>query len=257
MDSRTWTYKPTSSPGRTLSSALWLLLCAVIAQSSLVHAQDDAAELQRHQERERELRQLLAPQPDIRLDPPARFDVSRHLPTETPCFVIDNIILDGERADYFHWALHAANPPGDPAIGQCLGTQGITLTLNRVQNALLKRGYITTRVLLKPQDVRSGTLTLTLIPGRLSAIRQAGELQPKLPLKKAFPRRKHDLLNLRDIEQALENLKRPPGADADIQIHPASHADARPGESELLVDWHHGAPASPARPGAADGSGLG
>ena len=220
-----------------LSRSFFILLVLLFAQFSLLHAQDDATELQRQQERERELRQRLAPQPDIRLDAPAPLDMPHQLPTETPCFVIDRITLDGERSEYFDWALHAANPPDDPAIGQCLGTQGIAITLNRVQNALLKRGYITTRVLLQPQDIRRGTLTLTLIPGRVSTIRQADESQPTLPLQKAFPRRKHALLNLRDIEQAMENLKRPPGADADIQIHPASHPGAHPGESDLVVDW--------------------
>jgi hemolysin activation/secretion protein len=51
-----------------------------------------------------------------------------------------------------------------------------------------------------------------------------------------------DLLNLRDIEQALENLKRVPTAEADIQIVPSEGAEAAPGDSDLLVTWKQGFP---------------
>jgi hypothetical protein len=55
--------------------------------------------------------------------------------------------------------------------------------------------------------------------------------------RNAIPIRADDLLNLRDIEQGLENLKRLPTADADIQIEPASGASARPGDSDLVVKY--------------------
>ena len=44
-----------------------------------------------------------------------------------------------------------------------------------------------------------------------------------------------ELLNLRDIEQGLENLKRLPTAEADIQIEPSTAPNARPGDSDLVV----------------------
>src|SRR5690606_19826077 len=46
------------------------------------------------------------------------------------------------------------------------------------------------------------------------------------------------LLNLRDLEQALENFKRLPSAEADLQIVPA---DA-PGESDVVVTWKQAFP---------------
>jgi hemolysin activation/secretion protein len=48
-----------------------------------------------------------------------------------------------------------------------------------------------------------------------------------------LPSKPGDLLNLRDVEQALDNLKRVPTADADIQIAPGE----RPGESALQLAW--------------------
>jgi hemolysin activation/secretion protein len=55
-----------------------------------------------------------------------------------------------------------------------------------------------------------------------------------------------DLLNLRDIEQALENLKRVPTADADIQIAPAENApdakDSLIGYSDVLIRYRQRLP---------------
>lgn len=54
--------------------------------------------------------------------------------------------------------------------------------------------------------------------------------------------RQGDILNLRDIEQGLENFKRVPTADADIQITPAEGADVKPGDSDLVIVWKQGFP---------------
>lgn len=49
----------------------------------------------------------------------------------------------------------------------------------------------------------------------------------------ALPVSAGDILNLRDIEQGLENFKRVPTAEADIQIVPGE----QPGDSDLLINW--------------------
>lgn len=48
-----------------------------------------------------------------------------------------------------------------------------------------------------------------------------------------------DLLNVRDIEQALENFKRVPTADADFSIAPSSRMTT-PGYSDIQVKWQQG-----------------
>jgi hemolysin activation/secretion protein len=105
--------------------------------------------------------------------------------------------------------------------------------MQRVQDALIARGYVTTRVLAAAQDLRTGTLALTIIPGRIRAIRFTPDSDTRANAWNAMPASPGDLLNLRDIEQGLENFKRVPTADADIQIVPG---DA-PGESDLLITW--------------------
>ncbi|WP_412071644.1 POTRA domain-containing protein [Pseudomonas fluorescens] len=45
--------------------------------------------------------------------------------------------------------------------------------MKHIQNAIIERGFVTTRVLAPPQDLNSGVLQLTLIPGRIHSIRFA------------------------------------------------------------------------------------
>lgn len=205
-----------------------------------VHAQQLPApdqELLRQQERERALREQLETRPDARLQDAPVAAPERLPQDEAPCFVINRITLEGEQADRFQWALPAANVKGDPALGRCLGTAGINVVMSRVQNAIVERGYVTTRVLAQPQDLTTGTLALTVVPGTLRQIRFAEGTHRDATLWNAIPARSGDLLNLRDIEQGLENFKRVPTAEADIQISPAEGADAAPGQSDLVVQW--------------------
>ncbi len=165
---------------------------------------------------------------------------------EGPCFTIHEIQLTGEDAGKFLWALKAADPATDPATGRCLGTAGINVVMKRIQNAIVARGFVTTRVLAAPQDLNSGVLALTVVPGRVRAIRFAANTSSRATAWNAVQIRRGDLLNLRDIEQALENFKRVPTVEADIQIVPAHGDDARPGESDLVIAWiqHVGYPDS-------------
>lgn len=201
-----------------------------------------AQELLRQQERERQLREQQEARPDVRLERAAA-EESRRIPTdETPCFEIHRIVLQGELAGKFDWALKAAELAGDyagndPATGRCLGTQGINRVMERIQDAIIARGYVTTRVLAAPQDLSIGTLTLTVVPGRIRAIRFAEGTARRVVLDNAMPVRPGELLNLRDIEQALENLQRVPTVAADIQITPAEGEDAVPGQSDLVISW--------------------
>lgn len=195
------------------------------------------------QERERVQREQLESRPDVRLDAPTPDDSLRLPESEAPCFRIDEIQLVGERAEDFQWALRAANPSHDPALGRCLGARGINLSIKRIQDAVVARGFITTRVLAESQDLNSGRLVLTLIPGVIDAIRVAPGSSPLANAWSAVPAQPGDLLNLRDIEQGLENLKRAPTAEADIQIEPARRESAGPGASDLVIHWRQRFPA--------------
>lgn len=103
------------------------------------------------QQRERALQEQLdttADVPGAKIELP---DVQQAIPqNEIPFFPIERIILEGEMADRFQWALESTNWDNqrnpDPALGRCLGNEGINIVMGRIQNAIIKRGYITTRV---------------------------------------------------------------------------------------------------------------
>ncbi len=218
--------------------ALFFIFVPVLALAQVSPADQ---ELLRQQERERALRQQQEPSPSVQLLTPAKED--GRLPfNETPCSTIRSISLQGDDERRFAWALNAANTKEDPALGRCLGAIGIATLITRVQNAILQRGFITTRVLAAPQDLNSGTLTLTLLPGRIRQIRFAEGSDTRATAWNAVPAQSGDLLNLRDIEQALENFKRVPSAEADIQITPATGDAAQLGDSDIVILWKQGFP---------------
>jgi hemolysin activation/secretion protein len=200
----------------------------------------------RQQERERVLRRQQEQGQDVRLPRSAAANLARYADDGQPCFKIERVLLVGEGAKLFDWALAAvdreeAGKP-DPIADHCIGMAGINLAMRRVQNAILVRGYVTTRVLAEAQNITSGTLQLTVLPGRVREVRFAPGTNDRATQWNAVPVRPGDLLNLRNTEQALENFKRVPTVEADIEIAPAEGRNVRPGESDLVVRWKQGTP---------------
>ncbi len=193
-------------------------------------------ELLRRRQQEQQQRQQLERAPDVRL--PAQQDAkTSQLPVEMPCFVIQHLALENvlsAAAPEFEWVV-AQLTETSTLLGQCVGLQGISWLIERAQNALIDRGFVTSRVLVKPQDMSQGNLVLTLIPGRIHAIRFAELADPRIDLNNALPMQAGDILNLRDIEQALENLKRLPTAEVDIKIEPAQGNAVQLGDSDLVI----------------------
>lgn len=199
----------------------------------------------RTQERDRLLREQQEKMPDVRILKDSPIEAARLLAGESPCFTIDSLTLQNVAHDkatpvaQFAWALDAAAGPGqsDSPTGRCLGAQSIGIVINRLQNAVIARGYVTTRILAEPQDLNSGVLALTVIPGRVNAIRFTPDSDARANAWTAVPAKPGDILNLRDIEQALENFKRVPTAEADIQIEPTAGPAAQPGHSDLVISY--------------------
>jgi len=163
---------------------------------------------------------------------------------EKPCFVIRKVHLDGRQADQFATSLARIISGKDSAhglaspIGRCLGAQSVQALATRLQDLIIEQGYVTTRVLVTPQDISSGKLTLTVLPGIVSAIRRSNASDIRAHFWNAIPITEGAILNLRDLEQGLENLRRLPTVQADIDIGPGR----LPGQSELLINWNQSRP---------------
>lgn len=167
------------------------------------HSGNDAFIIQ--QQRQEALEQRLTPPvPDVRLSAPAPFTRKIDFPVETPCFQIKQTELDG--ADVLpHWLPLQKTANG--AAGHCLGAKGINLLMSTLQNLLVDHGYVTTRVLAPSQDLKSGTLRLVILPGMVRHVRLTQGSDDYIRLYSTFPVHEGQLLDLRDIEQGLENLQ--------------------------------------------------
>lgn len=228
-----------------LGLAMGLTCCpALLAQAlPLSDLEQRAIEQQRRaQERQAPLRAEQERGVDVRLQTAKAVSTGLLPQNEQPCFPIQLLQLDGDEEQRFAQLLNQANrtPQGvsDPVAGRCLGAQGVQLVVDRLQNALIAQGHVTTRVLAAPQHLMTGTLVLTVVPGRVNALRWAPDSGARGTFWNTVPIRQGELLNLRDIEQALENFKRVPTVEADIQITPA---DA-PGYSDLVITHRQGFP---------------
>ncbi|RZF24899.1 ShlB/FhaC/HecB family hemolysin secretion/activation protein [Paraburkholderia sp. UYCP14C] len=163
------------------------------------------------------------------------------LPVETPCFRINSFTVEvPDTLPEADRVKGASALPMDPFAflndwlrhyeGQCVGKQGLDLLTKGLQGVILSRGYITTRVLLPAQDLSKGTLKFALIPGVIRNLKFA-DADMRGTLRTAFPARDGDVLQLRDLEQGLEQMKRVPNQDATMQIVPGTS----PGESDVVV----------------------
>ena len=104
--------------------------------------------------------------------------------------------------------------------GRELSLKDINEVVNRMNRELLKRGFSTSRVVIPEQNLSNGELRLVLQIGRIHEIRFA-EGSDILYTGNLFPFREGDILNVRDIEQGLEQAKRLPSQDITVKLLPA------------------------------------
>ncbi|KJV36621.1 ShlB/FhaC/HecB family hemolysin secretion/activation protein [Luteibacter yeojuensis] len=196
----------------------------------------DTQERRARTQREAKWRDEQRAQPAVHLGSAPLADFHRtDLPADRECFRITTIVLEGAPGRAFDFARRYLRG----YAGRCMGHDGINLVVRRVSDLIIGRGYVTTRVGLAPQDIRAGALRLTVVPGTVRAVRFAPGSASGF-WRTALPSRPGALLNLRDIEQGLEQFKRVPSQDVTIDIAPADVA----GQSDLVVSvtrtrpWH-------------------
>lgn len=205
-----------------------VLLSPLSLQAADVRRSGDEAFIIQQQRQEALEQQLTPSAPDVRLSAPGSFARKINFPVETPCFQIKQTELEGADA-LPHWL--PLQKIANGAVGHCLGAKGINLLMSALQNRLVDHGYVTTRVLAPSQDLKSGILRLVIIPGVVRHVRLTPDSGDYIQLYSSFPAHEGSLLDLRDIEQGLENMQRLPGVQADMEIVPGE----QPGESDILI----------------------
>ncbi|EPT4465376.1 ShlB/FhaC/HecB family hemolysin secretion/activation protein [Klebsiella aerogenes] len=162
-------------------------------------------------------------QKDVYSDATTKKHTDSTFPQETPCFQINELILSDDFLDN-----NELKKIKNQVVGQCLGMNGLKKAAVLFQDYYINAGYITTRVEIPTQDLSTKKLKLTVVPGRISEIVVAENDIRKWIL----PFSDGDILNIRDLEQGLENIQRTPEVDVKINILPGSEN----GSSKVVIN---------------------
>lgn len=141
------------------------------------------------------------------------------LPFEKDCYPVTELILENEFLDN-----RMIRSIKDEVSNSCLGTKGIEYVATNLQDYYIKAGYVTTRVNIPVQNLKTKKLQLKIIAGMIgNVIIENDDVRSWI-----LPFTPGDILNLRDIEQGLENMQKVPGVNIKINIVPGnsySHSD--------------------------------
>lgn len=211
---------------------------------------EDPAQRLLREQRQRELEREAT-------QPPARIESQQVLPADTPIetvpetsatFAIQRIQVIGNTvlSDGEIGAITA------PFAGKPLGTNRINLLLRRFTEAFVARGFITTRAYLGEQNLASGVLIVTVVPGTVESVSLNGRvIRPSGSAGSGasgwfdtvggglltdagtgwqFPA-PGDTLRLQDLEQGVDQVNRLRRNRAELQILPGQ----TPGSSVVAL----------------------
>lgn len=130
---------------------------------------------------------------------------------EEVCFVIEQIKVEGLLS---HWA----HEQGLSYLGQCVGFTSIQSYVRLINQKLLADGYITSRAFLPEQNLSEGSLEVIIQEGIIDEIRFPNDYRFYSNL--AIPLKVGKVLNLRDMEQAVDQLSRLQSHDVEFKVQP-------------------------------------
>jgi len=221
-------------------------LCSLGGLTCHVYAQADLNQIEQQQYNQYQQRldnlEDKTSKPFVNFSEPTSDTSLKQLPLgESPCFNIYqvNLQLPDESAlkRQFATILGPIKYGQGSILGKCIGQQGLNYALRNVQNELIEQGFITTQASLLAQDLTSGTLEISITPGRLDNVWRGEDGHPKVNVSNALVLDKGDVINLRDIETSLENFRLPQSHSTTIDIIPSINAanNEQYGSSDLVV----------------------
>jgi hemolysin activation/secretion protein len=218
--------------------AAWLLVGAAMAASA-ARAQTPADEFAREradQERAERLETLRRLTP--RSGPAEAGDEAPGMEPGGPCFSVERIIVDGVK----QFPPDAIEKIVSPHRNSCVGLAKINELLRALTHLYLDKGYITSRAYVPEQDIAATkTLRLVVVEGTLADIYVNGK-PPALrgTIATAFPGMKGEIVNIRDMEQGLDQINRLASNDAKTNLLPGPDEGTSilNVENEPAAPWH-------------------
>lgn len=108
-------------------------------------------------------------------------------------------------------------------LGKDLGKSDIFTLVKELTDFYISRGYATTLISIDPGNIKSGTLKLRVLWGKINDFKVNGQtpgLRDSTRLFTAYPFAKDKILNMQDIDQMVENLMRVSERD-NISVEPS------------------------------------
>ena len=222
--------------------SLWLLLFASSAlfaqQSGLV---DPGIIYQRAEQRQQQINRNAARQDFSTLDfsAPASEDQVAAPGDRHACTSYQHIVLDAPSPSFLHYLeqsvrhtpLRLTGKQTYHKAGECIRAGEVIDIVKATQNRLIEDGWITTRVVLQTEGSHKERLKLTVLPGKIAQVRENKTNVQRTP--GVFNYLQNKTINLRDLEQSLDNVHRLGSLDAQVDIAPSD----REGYSDLVVNW--------------------
>lgn len=207
-----------------------ILFSTLSPAARLCHAAGaDFHPFEQHEQRLRQLeeqqrRQFLTPPPAGPTQPGAA-----PAPPEDACIAIRKIRFEGATL----FSADRLERLARPFEGKCLSLAEINEVLKKVTNLYVSKGYVTSRAVLGPQDISAGVLVVRIVEGKVEDIvlSPRSTMQP-MQIKSIFPGVRDSVLDLRDIEQGLDQLNRLPSNAAAMRIEPGADM----GGSRVVID---------------------
>ena len=111
-------------------------------------------------------------------------------------------------------------------LHKCITSKLLKDILHTTAQYYIGKGYITTKPYLQQQNIKSGTLKISIAKGYLQDVLNSETNASDGRIATAFAFQKGKVLNLRDLETALEMMNRVPSYHSTFKIKPAAQAGA-------------------------------
>lgn len=201
-----------------ITSGLFLLLgtaSVALAQSPA----DDFARRQADEQRKEQIDQLRNFTPKASGGP--RISGQNLIPAGGPCFTVRDVVVEGASKVSSKAILKVTAP----YEGKCIELKDIQEVLRDLTNLYLNKGYVAARVYVPEQDIKATKiLKLVVHEGRLSDIYMNGKKVSSYDgeTMTAFPNMKGRIVNMRDVEQGLDQMNRLASNNAKSEMIPGA-----------------------------------
>lgn len=145
-----------------------------------------------------------------------------------PCFDVISITFQGLQ-NLPENLIGEVEETARPFLDQCLALAELSEIVQKLNGLFLQHGLVTTRAFLPEQSLKNGELLVRILVGELQGY-ESESLTPR-NIKWAFPLDAGDVLNLRDVEQGLDQINRLRSNNATIDMLPGDE----PGQTIVNV----------------------